>query len=344
MATSPPITYRDAGVDIDRGNALVERIKPLAQATYRDGVLSGVGGFGALFAVPMGRFSEPVLVSGADGVGTKLKLAIELGVHDTVGIDLVAMCANDILVLGAQPLFFLDYFATAQIDPQVAEAIISGIATGCQLAGAALVGGECAEMPGMYRRKDYDLAGFCVGVVERRKIIDPQRVMPGDVLIGLASSGLHANGFSLVHKLLDETGHPLDTNFGENTLGRELLAPTRIYIKPVLALLESIDVHAMAHITGGGLTENIARALPDGVWADIDSQCWSRSVLFDWIEAESRLPAQEMYRTFNCGIGFVLIVASEDAKNTLSQLHEMGEMAWIIGHARAGTPSQVSIK
>ena len=257
-------------------------------------------------------------------MGTKLKLAIEFGVNDTVGIDLVAMCANDILVLGAQPLFFLDYFATARIEPQVAEAIISGIATGCQLAGAALVGGECAEMPGMYQHKDYDLAGFCVGVVERKKIIDPQRVMPGDVLIGLASSGLHANGFSLVRKLLNETGHPLDAYFGESTLGQELLAPTRIYIKPVLALLESIEVHAMAHITGGGLTENITRVLPDGVWADLDSQCWSRSALFDWIEAESRLPAHEMYRTFNCGIGFVLIVASEDAQ--------------------PGTPSQVFIK
>ena len=330
-----PITYRDAGVDIDRGNELVERIRPLAKATHRDGVLSGVGGFGALFQVPTDRYREPVLVSGADGVGTKLKLAIELGIHHTVGIDLVAMCVNDILVLGAEPLFFLDYFATAELDNDVAEAVIAGIADGCKQAGAALVGGECAEMPGMYNPRDYDLAGFCVGVVEKSKVIDPSRLAEGDAIIGLASSGVHSNGFSLVRKILERTGQSMNQPMGSSTLGETLLAPTKIYAKPLLSLFDRLPVRGIAHITGGGLLENIDRILPPNTQAHLDSACWERPAVFDWIEQHAGLEAHDMQRTFNCGIGLVLMVSEADAPTALDALRDAGETAAIIGKIRA---------
>ncbi|MEM7250889.1 MAG: phosphoribosylformylglycinamidine cyclo-ligase [Pseudomonadota bacterium] len=336
MKRNRPITYRDAGVDIDRGNALVERIKPLAQSTARSGVLSALGGFGALFEVPTDRYHAPVLVSGADGVGTKLKLAIELGIHDTVGIDLVAMCANDILVLGAEPLFFLDYFATGEIDVDAAESVMKGIAIGCQQAGAALVGGECAEMPGMYRDGDYDLAGFCVGVVEKSRIIDGANVREDDILIGLGSSGVHSNGFSLVRKILDATGQSLTAPFAQDTLGERLLAPTRIYVKPVLELIAEHPLNAIAHITGGGLTENIARVLPDGLNARIDAASWDRPDIFGWIQQGAAIDSDEMYRTFNCGIGLVVVTPPADADAVLATLRASGEAAWRIGHVETG--------
>ncbi|MBK1724720.1 phosphoribosylformylglycinamidine cyclo-ligase [Thiocystis violacea] len=329
--TPNALNYRDAGVDIDAGAALVERIKPLAAATRRPGVLDGLGGFGALFELPLDRYREPVLVSGTDGVGTKLKLAIELGRHDTIGIDLVAMCANDILVSGAEPLFFLDYYATGRLDVEVAASVISGIARGCELAGCALTGGETAEMPGMYGEGDYDLAGFCVGIAEKSALIAPDRVEPGDVLIGLASSGPHSNGYSLVRKVIEVSGADLDQDLDGVSLADALLAPTRIYVASVLPLTRSIQVHALAHITGGGLTENLPRVLPAHLLARIELDSWQRPAVFDWLQTRGGISRTEMLRTFNCGVGMVICVAAEDAEAALKQLGDAGETAWILG-------------
>ncbi len=328
-----PLTYRDAGVDIDAGNALVERIKPAVKRTLRPEVLGGLGGFGGLFELPLNRYRRPVLVSGTDGVGTKLKLAMQLNQHNGIGIDLVAMCVNDILVQGAEPLFFLDYYATGKLDIDIAETVISGIARGCEIAGAALIGGETAEMPGMYQHGDYDLAGFSVGIVEYDKLIDGSRVAAGDTLIGLASSGPHANGYSLIRKILEK--NPVNTNdiaCGEHTLTRALLEPTRIYVKPVLKLLENYSAHAMAHITGGGLLENIPRVLPDGIRAVINSNSWPRPPVFEWLATEGNVAWPEMHRTFNCGIGLVLCVPSSDSNAIINMLNQAGEQAYEIGH------------
>ncbi len=337
---SSSISYRDAGVDIDAGNRLVDFIKPLAQRTHRPGVLGGLGGFGALFELPLDRFREPVLVSGTDGVGTKLKLAIALNKHDSIGIDLVAMCVNDLIVQGAEPLFFLDYFATGKLDVDVARQVVAGIAAGCEQAGAALIGGETAEMPGMYAAGEYDLAGFCVGVVEKSKIIDGSRVAAGDALIGIASTGPHSNGYSLVRKLIDVSGARLDEPFGDTTLGQALLAPTRIYVKPLLSLIESCDVHALAHITGGGLLENLPRVLPRGTRAVLAASSWPRPPVFDWLQAAGRIEAQEMYRTFNCGIGMTVCVPPDQAEGAIAQLRDAGETAWLIGTIEATSPNE----
>ncbi|MBV5309211.1 phosphoribosylformylglycinamidine cyclo-ligase [Chromatium okenii] len=341
MPDSRPLSlnYRDAGVDIDAGARLVERIKPLAAATMRPGVLTGLGGFGALFELPLANYRQPVLVSGTDGVGTKLKLALELGRHDSIGIDLVAMCANDILVSGAEPLFFLDYYATGQLDVEVAAAVISGIAQGCQLAGCALTGGETAEMPGMYHAGEYDLAGFCVGIAEKADLIVPERVTVGDVLIGLASSGAHSNGYSLIRKVIAVSGADLAEPFDGATLGERLLAPTRIYVRSVLPLTRSLKIHALAHITGGGLTENLPRVLPPGTRAQLDLTAWSRPAVFDWLQMQGGITAMEMLRTFNCGIGMIVCVAAEDADTALAQLQAAGETAWRIGHIEAEAPN-----
>lgn len=326
------LSYRDAGVDIEAGNALVDRIKPLAAKTRRPGVMAGLGGFGSMFELPLERYKHPVLVSGTDGVGTKLRLAIESGIHDTIGIDLVAMCVNDIIVLGAEPLFFLDYYATSKLDIDVATSVVSGIADGCLLSGAALVGGETAEMPSMYEDGDYDLAGFCVGVVEKDNAIDGSQVQAGDVLIGLASSGPHSNGYSLIRKILERSNDTLTTPFGDSTLGEHLLAPTTIYVKSLLQLHEKINIHALSHITGGGLLENIPRVLPENVTAVINSNSWTRPAIFDWLQSEGNVIDEEMYRTFNNGIGMVVCVAEKDAQQTLSLLNELGESAYQIGH------------
>lgn len=342
MKPRPSLTYRDAGVDIEAGDAFVEAIKPLARATHRAGVLAGVGGFGALFALPAG-YREPVLVSSTDGVGTKLKLAVALGRHDTIGIDLVAMCVNDVVVQGAEPLFFLDYYATGKLDRAVATAVVAGIAEGCRLAGCALVGGETAEMPGMYAEGEYDLAGFAVGVVEKSDIIDGSRVTAGDVVLGLASSGAHSNGYSLIRRILADTGARLDMAFDGATLGERLLAPTRIYVKPLLALMRHLPVHAAAHITGGGLPGNVPRVLPRGVRAVIDARSWQRPALFDWLQAQGHIEEAEMYRTFNCGIGMVLVVPADRADEALAVLAEAGETACVIGRIEAhpGEPEVV---
>lgn len=329
------LSYRDAGVDIEAGNQLVDRIKPLAAKTRRPGVMAGLGGFGSMFELPLDRYKQPVLVSGTDGVGTKLRLAIETGIHNTIGIDLVAMCVNDIIVLGAEPLFFLDYYATSKLDIDVATSVVSGIADGCSLAGAALVGGETAEMPSMYEDGDYDLAGFCVGVVEKDNVIDGSQVQAGDVLIGLASSGPHSNGYSLIRKILERSNDELSSPFGDSTLGENLLAPTRIYVKSLLQLHEKVNIHALSHITGGGLLENIPRVLPENVTAVINANSWKRPAIFDWLQQEGNVVDEEMYRTFNNGIGMVICVAEQDATETLNLLTDLGESAYQIGHIEA---------
>jgi phosphoribosylformylglycinamidine cyclo-ligase len=343
--SKPTLTYRDAGVDIDAGDALVEAIKPVAARTRRPGVLGGLGGFGALFEIPPGKYREPVLVSGTDGVGTKLKLAIETGLHDTIGIDLVAMCANDVLVAGAEPLFFLDYYATGRLDVEVARRVIAGIGEGCVQAGCALAGGETAEMPGMYGAGDYDLAGFCVGVVEKSRILDGSRVRAGDVVIGLMSSGPHSNGYSLIRRIVAAGNARLDEPFGASTLGKTLLAPTRIYVKPLLKLMGELDVHAMAHITGGGIPGNVPRVLPDGTRAVIESASYERPAIFDWLQTHGNVAADEMLRTFNCGIGMVVIVAPEDAPRALAMLQATGERAFLAGRieAHAGEPEAIVV-
>jgi len=336
-----PLSYRDAGVDIDAGNRLVERIKPLVKSTSRPGMMAGLGGFGGLFELPAGKYREPVLVSGTDGVGTKLKLAIEMQRHDSVGIDLVAMCVNDIVVTGAEPLFFLDYYATGRLDVDVAESVIGGIAEGCRQAGAALIGGETAEMPGMYAGGDYDLAGFAVGCVEKSRIILKERVRPGDVLLGLASSGPHSNGYSLIRKIIEVSGATPETPIGDRSLGDLVLAPTRIYVKPLLALSEQVELHALAHITGGGLSENVPRVLPDGVDAIIDLDTWAMPEVFRWLRTQGNVAEAELLRTFNCGIGMVVCVAEEDTERTEQMLEEQGEQVFRIGRVEAspGAPT-----
>ena len=340
MSEGRGMTYRDAGVDIDAGDELVERIKPLVARVRRPEVLAGIGGFGALVELPPG-YRHPVLVSGTDGVGTKLRLAIDAGRHDTIGIDLVAMCANDIVVQGAEPLFFLDYYATGKLQVDVAEAVIRGIVEGCAQAGAALVGGETAEMPGIYHGEDYDLAGFCVGVVEKDAIIDGSAVRAGDTIIGLASSGPHSNGYSLIRKLVALSGAGSDTRLDGKPLLDRLLAPTRIYVKPLLALARQLGVHALAHITGGGLTDNIPRVLPDGLEAVLERRRWHRDPVFDWLQQAGRIEPTEMYRTFNCGIGMVVVVAKEQASPALALLAAHGESAQVIGEIRTGSRGAV---
>ena len=337
MSTKEPsknqsLSYRDAGVDIDAGNNLIEHIKPLAAATKRPGVMAGLGGFGALFELPLDRYKEPVLVSGTDGVGTKLKLAMDLKKHNTIGIDLVAMCVNDLIVQGAEPLFFLDYYATGKLDVAEATDVVAGIAEGCKQSNAALIGGETAEMPGMYQAGDYDLAGFCVGVVEKSKIIDGTKVKQGDVLLGLPSSGPHSNGYSLIRKVIEVSGADLNESFDGATLGERLLEPTTIYIKPLLALLEEVDVHAMSHITGGGLLENIPRVMPDDACAVINKENWTRPAVFDWLQEKGNIEDSEMYRTFNNGLGMVLIVDESVADKALEVLKKNQIQAVRIGH------------
>jgi phosphoribosylformylglycinamidine cyclo-ligase len=338
----PPsgLTYRDAGVDIDAGDALVDRIKPIVRRTMRPEVLAGVGGFGALVSLPQ-KYREPVLVSGTDGVGTKLRLAIDTGRHAHIGIDLVAMCVNDVAVQGAEPLFFLDYYATGKLSVDVAATVVAGIAEGCLQAGCALVGGETAEMPGMYHGGDYDLAGFCVGVVERSEVLDGTRVRAGDVIIGLASSGAHSNGYSLVRRLIEVAGADAGTVVAGRPLFDRLLEPTRIYVRSMLKLAAALPVSAFAHITGGGLTDNIPRVLPEGLEAHLLRGRWHRDPLFDWLAATGNIATSEMYRTFNCGIGMIAVVRPEDADQALQVLTAAGETATVIGQVRAGNAGVV---
>lgn len=330
-----PLSYRDAGVNIDTGNDLVENIKPLVKKTFRPGVMTGLGGFGALFELPVDQYRQPVLVSGTDGVGTKLKLALEMNKHDTIGIDLVAMCVNDIVVTGAEPLFFLDYYATGHLELDVATDVISGIARGCELSGCALTGGETAEMPGMYEGSDYDLAGFAVGIVEKDNIIQANDVKAGDVLLGLASSGPHSNGYSLVRKVLERSRADLNAGFEKTTLGEALLAPTHLYVKPLLALVKQLRPHAFAHITGGGLTENLPRVLPENTSAVINLSSWQRPAIFDWLQENGQIEDQEMLRTFNCGIGMVVCVAEADKQAAIDILKAQGETVFEIGRIEA---------
>jgi phosphoribosylformylglycinamidine cyclo-ligase len=339
-----PLTYRDAGVDIDAGDELVERIKPFAAKTMRPEVLGGIGGFGALVEVSK-KFKEPVMVSGTDGVGTKLKLAFRMKKHDTIGIDLVAMSVNDILVSGAEPIFFLDYFACGQLDVGVAADVVKGIARGCELANCALIGGETAEMPGMYDPNEYDLAGFAVGLVEKSKIIDGSTIRPGDAVIGLASSGPHSNGFSLVRKVVAVSGSDLFEPFDEKrTLGEALLEPTRIYVRQVLAVMQKVQAKGLAHITGGGLTENVPRVLPENVAARIEASRWKRPAIFEWLQKKGHIEDAEMHRTFNCGIGMVVIVAAKDAKAAIDAFEAEGVESFNIGtivERAAGAPQAV---
>ncbi|MBF0470892.1 MAG: phosphoribosylformylglycinamidine cyclo-ligase [Gammaproteobacteria bacterium] len=325
------LSYRDSGVDIDAGNALIDRIKPHAQRTHRPEVMAGLGGFGALFELPLNRYRNPVLVSGTDGVGTKLKLAMMMGDHTTIGIDLVAMCVNDLIVQGAEPLFFLDYYATGQLRLEEAEEVIAGIADGCLEAGCALSGGETAEMPGMYLHGDYDLAGFCVGIVEREKMIDGSAVRAGDQLIALTSSGPHSNGYSLIRKVLERSKCDLNAPFAQSTLGQTLLTPTRIYVKPLLQLIAEREVHALAHITGGGLTENLPRVIPQGLAAEIQRQSWKLPPVFEWLQQQGGIRDEEMLRTFNCGIGMVVVVPAAESPHCLETLQQLGETPFILG-------------
>lgn len=330
--SKPSLSYKDAGVDINAGNALVERIKPEVKRTTRAEVIGGLGGFGALCAIPS-KYKEPILVSGTDGVGTKLRLAIDLKKHDTIGVDLVAMCVNDLVVQGAEPLFFLDYYATGKLDVDVAADVVKGIADGCVQSGCALVGGETAEMPGMYHAGDYDLAGFCVGVVEKSEIIDGSRVKNGDALIALGSSGLHSNGYSLVRKVIDVAGvNPATELLEGKPLSEHVLAPTKIYVKSVLALIKQTDVHAIAHLTGGGFWENIPRVLPKNAQAVIDEKSWQWPAVFNWLQEKGNIDRHEMYRTFNCGVGMVIALPQEQVETALAILKQAGEQAWLIGH------------
>ena len=328
-----PLTYKDAGVDIDAGADLVDRIKPLVKRTQRPEVLAGLGGFGGLFALPPGRYREPVLVSGTDGVGTKLMLAHQLNQHDTIGIDLVAMCVNDVLVQGAEPLFFLDYFACGRLDVEVATSVVAGIAEGCHQAGAALIGGETAEMPDMYPDGEYDLAGFCVGAVEREEMIDGQSICAGDALIGIASSGPHSNGYSLIRKVLEIAG---DAQIDGRPAREALLAPTRIYVKSVLALLQKVPIKGLSHITGGGISENLPRVYPADVHAVVDRSSWQQGAVFDWLAQHGNIADEEMLRTFNCGVGMVVVVDNKDVDIALSTLLALGEQAWQVGRIDQG--------
>jgi len=340
LTSKKPITYRDAGVDIDAGDALVEAIKPFARRTLRPEVLAGIGGFGALAEIPK-KYREPVLVSGTDGVGTKLKLAFQLDRHDTVGIDLVAMSVNDVLTQGAEPLFFLDYFACGRLDVAVATEVVKGIARGCELAGCALIGGETAEMPGMYAEGEYDLAGFAVGVVEKSAIIDGRGIAAGDVVLGLASSGAHSNGYSLVRRILERSKPDLRADFHGRPLGEALLEPTRIYVKPVLALMKEVRVKGLAHITGGGLTENLPRVLPEKVKAVISHSSWKRPPLFEWLQREGKVAEEEMLRVFNCGIGMTVVVSSTDAEAAARALTASGETVFQIGRIETRKPGEL---
>jgi len=336
MSDKPSLSYKDAGVDIDAGDALVQRIKSVAKATTRPEVVGGLGGFGALCRIPTG-YTSPLLVSGTDGVGTKLKLALQLDRHDTIGIDLVAMCVNDLLVCGAEPLFFLDYYATGKLDVDTAATVVSGIGEGCKLANCALIGGETAEMPGMYQDEDYDLAGFCVGVVEEAEVITGENVSEGDVLIALASSGAHSNGYSLVRKVIEVSGVDVTTSdetLDDQPIADALMAPTRIYVKAIKALQDTLGssaLHAMSHITGGGLTDNLPRVLPDHLAASIDTTSWQFSELFNWLQTEGNISQAEMYRTFNCGVGFVIVMPKQQADKAIEILNDNGEQAWQIG-------------
>ena len=333
---NPSISYRDAGVDIEAGDALVEQIKPFAKRTMRPEVLGGIGGFGSLFEMPK-KFKNPVLVSGTDGVGTKLKLAFQLNKHDTVGIDLVAMSVNDILVQGAEPLFFLDYFACGKLEVGTAAAVIKGIAQGCEQSGCALVGGETAEMPGMYPAGEYDLAGFAVGCVDKENIINGTTIAEGDVVLGLASSGAHSNGYSLIRKLIEKSDIDMNSEFDGKPFRDVVMAPTRIYVKPLLKLIEALPVKGMAHITGGGITENVPRVLPDGLTAEVKKGSWDIPPLFTWLQTQGNVTDAEMYKTFNCGIGMVVIMSAENAQAAQDLLAAEGEQVWRIGHIRKQT-------
>ena len=319
------LTYKDAGVDIDAGNTLIDRIKTAVKSTHRDGVISDLGGFGGLFELASGKYQEPVLVSGTDGVGTKLKLAHQLNQHSSIGIDLVAMCVNDVIVQGAEPLFFLDYFATGKLEVDVSAEVITGIANGCKLSGAALIGGETAEMPGMYGDGDYDLAGFCVAIADKSKLITGQTIQAGDVVIGLHSSGVHSNGFSLVNKVLEISGTDLNQDFADSTLGDTLLTPTKIYVKPILDMLKKCDIHGLCHVTGGGITENLPRILPKNLCAEIDPNSWQRLPIFDWIQRQGDIADEEMLRVFNSGIGMIVVVSAEqqDIITNLADQHQI---------------------
>jgi phosphoribosylformylglycinamidine cyclo-ligase len=336
MTEPAPVTYRDAGVDIDAGDELVERIKPRVKRSMRSEVLGGIGGFGALVEVPLDRYRKPVLVSGTDGVGTKLRLAIDTRRHDGVGIDLVAMCANDVVVQGAEPLYFLDYFATGKLDVDSAERVVAGIVEGCVQAGCALVGGETAEMPGMYHGADYDLAGFCVGIVDKDAIVDGTKTRAGDVVLGLPSSGPHSNGFSLIRKILQVSAANLDADLDGVRLIDRLMAPTRIYVKPLLELLRELPVHGMAHITGGGLLDNIPRMIPDGLEVLLERTSWRREPVFEWLQRHGQVSDAEMYRVFNCGIGMTVQVAAAQADRAMAILRNAGQEVLIIGEVRAG--------
>ena len=344
MSVEPEaLSYRAAGVDIDAGNEVVERIKPLVKRTFRPEVMAGLGGFGALFDLA-GRYKEPVLVSGTDGVGTKLKLAQILQRHDTIGIDLVGMCVNDVLVQGAEALFFLDYFATGKLDIETTVSVVGGIAKGCELAGCALIGGETAEMPDMYPSGEYDLAGFCVGAVEKSALIDGSQIKAGDAIIGIASSGAHSNGYSLIRKILARAGNPFALDLGSVTLADALMAPTTIYVKPILKLLKQQGVHGMAHITGGGLKENIIRVVPSSLGIALDSSAWTMPPVFDWLQREGRVAREEMWRTFNCGIGYVVIVGAVQSASTIAALTVLGLAATAIGEVvPAGGDERVHI-
>ncbi len=335
------LSYKNAGVDIEAGNALVDRIKPIAAATRTQGVLAGLGGFGSMFELPLDRFQNPVLVSGTDGVGTKLKLANEMNIHHTIGIDLVAMCVNDIIVQGAEPLFFLDYFACGKLDVNVAASVVEGIGKGCQLAGAALVGGETAEMPGMYADSDYDLAGFCVGIVDKHKAIDGSKVKAGDKLLGIASSGPHSNGYSLIRKIIEHNTVALTDPLDDKTIGESLLEPTRIYVKSLLALTELVPVHALAHITGGGITENLPRVLPEGLSASIDLNSWPQPLIFQWLKQQGNLDDREMLKTFNCGIGMIICVPQEQELRAKEILRDQEEIVFSIGEVTVSSENSV---
>ena len=337
------LSYKDAGVDIDAGNALVERIKGVVKKTRRPEVMGGIGGFGALCEIPEG-YKQPVLVAGTDGVGTKLRLAIDLKKHDTVGIDLVAMCVNDLIVQGAEPLFFLDYYATGKLDIDTAADVVTGIGKGCEISGCALIGGETAEMPGMYDGEDYDMAGFCTGVVEKSKIIDGTKVAAGDQLIALASSGPHSNGFSLIRKVLEVSNADTNQVIDGKTLGEHLLEPTRIYVKPLLELFKQVDVHALSHITGGGFWENIPRVLPGSAKAVVKGDSWQWPSIFNWLQENGNIATHEMYRTFNCGVGMVLVVPADKLEQSLTILKDLGENAWQLGEIHDAAPGEEQVE
>jgi len=338
------ISYKDSGVDIDAGNALVEAIKPIAKATRRPEVSASLGGFGALFELPLDKYKKPLLVSGTDGVGTKLRLAIESKKHDQVGIDLVAMCVNDLIVQGAEPLFFLDYYATGKLEIDVATDVIKGIGEGCLQSGCSLIGGETAEMPGMYPDGDYDLAGFCVGIVEKEDLIDGTKVIAGDVLLGLASSGPHSNGYSLIRKIIEVSDADLQMDCNGQPLIDALMAPTKIYVKSVLALMKKVEIHAISHITGGGLLENIPRVMPKNTLAKVDTKNWDRPVVFDWIQENGNVDFHEMHRTLNCGIGLVIVVSEQNKATAIKELEALGETVSVIGHIEASNQTEPMVE